>query len=453
MKHNKLLVLLTSLLSILQSGRALSVRDLPEKPEDGDLWVLLVAGSNGWFNYRHQADICHAYQIVHAHGVPDDRIIVMMYDDIAYNKENPTPGQIINQPNGTDVYHGVVKDYVCASVRPDLFLQVLQGEKVDGIFGSGKTLESGPNDNVFVYFTDHGAKGLVAFGESVLKATDLNKAIKNMYDNKKYKNMVFYVEACESGSMFKNLLPSNMNVFATTASNATTSSFACYFDEKRKTFLADVYSIKWMQDTDKNNIEQETLEQQYRVVKKETNTSTVCEFGDLSMGKMTVGTFQGTKPTSQVSEGDGGHPVPPNWKSCGASAVSGPQVPLTILQKKIEMAASEEEAELAREELQQLLDNRKFMEGVVESVVNMAAAGEDGLSNAVWTENVDLTKFDCYYAAVDLFHEKCFNLGKNDYALRMLNPFVNLCERGIDSAIITKAIRSGCTHPRVYGIH
>ena len=228
---------LTALLSILQSSSALSVRDLPEIPEvgfcldfpcfdhfslqDGDLWVLLVAGSNGWFNYRHQADICHAYQIVHAHGVPDDRIIVMMYDDIAFNKENPTPGMIINQvniissllvtpllsnciqPNGTDVYHGVVKDYVCASVRPDIFLQVLQGEKVDGIFGSGKTLESGPNDNVFVYFTDHGAKGLVAFGESVLKATDLNKAIKNMYDNKKYKNMVFYVEACESGSMFK----------------------------------------------------------------------------------------------------------------------------------------------------------------------------------------------------------------------------------------------------------
>merc|ERR1711936_736062 len=416
-RHNMRVLLLCGLLA--PAVYAFSAHDLPTPDEDGDLWVLLVAGSNGWFNYRHQADVCHAYQIVHAHGVPDDHIIVMMYDDLAFNKENPTPGKLINQPNGTDVYHGVVKDYVCASVRPDIFLQVLQGEKVDGIFGSGKTLESGPNDNVFVYFTDHGAKGLVAFGESVLKATELNQAIKKMHDDKKYNKMVFYVEACESGSMFKNLLPSNMNVFATTASNATTSSFACYYDEKRKTFLADVYSIKWMQDTDKNNIEKETLEQQYRVVKKETNTSTVCEFGDLSMGKMTVGTFQGTKPTSQVSDGDGGHPVPPNWKSCGASAVSGPQVPLTILQKKIEMAAT----------------------------------GEDGLSNAVWTENVELTKFDCYYAAVDLFHEKCFNLGKNDYALRMLNPFVNLCERGIDSSIITKAIRSGCTHPSVYGIH
>ena len=70
-------------------------------------------------------------------------------------------------------------------------------------------------------------------------------------------------------------MPTNLNVFATTASNATTSSFACYFDESRKTFLADVYSIKWMQDSDKNNIEKETLEQQYRVVKRETNTSTV----------------------------------------------------------------------------------------------------------------------------------------------------------------------------------
>merc|ERR1712055_523201 len=145
---------------LLHAASSLTMKDLPDT-EDGELWVLLVAGSNGWYNYRHQADICHAYQIVSAHGVPDDHIIVMMYDDIAYNKENPTPGKIINHPNGTEVYHGVPKDYVCGSVRPDIFLQVLKGEKVDGAFGSGKTLNSGPNDNIFVYFADHGAKGLV----------------------------------------------------------------------------------------------------------------------------------------------------------------------------------------------------------------------------------------------------------------------------------------------------
>lgn len=48
-----------------------------------DNWALLVAGSNGWFNYRHQADVCHAYQVLHNHGIPDSNIVVMMFDDIA----------------------------------------------------------------------------------------------------------------------------------------------------------------------------------------------------------------------------------------------------------------------------------------------------------------------------------------------------------------------------------
>jgi glycosylphosphatidylinositol transamidase (GPIT) subunit GPI8 len=27
-------------------------------------WALLAAGSAGWFNYRHQADVFHAYQVL-----------------------------------------------------------------------------------------------------------------------------------------------------------------------------------------------------------------------------------------------------------------------------------------------------------------------------------------------------------------------------------------------------
>ena len=50
-------------------------------------WAVLVAGSNGWYNYRHQADVCHAYQILHKNGIPDSNIIVMMYDDLAKNVE------------------------------------------------------------------------------------------------------------------------------------------------------------------------------------------------------------------------------------------------------------------------------------------------------------------------------------------------------------------------------
>ena len=48
-------------------------------------WAVLVAGSSEWTNYRHQADVCHSYQILHKNGIPDSNIIVMMYDDLAHH--------------------------------------------------------------------------------------------------------------------------------------------------------------------------------------------------------------------------------------------------------------------------------------------------------------------------------------------------------------------------------
>ena len=55
-----------------------------------------------------------------AGGLKDENIIVFMYDDIAFNEENPRPGVIINHPQGGDVYAGVPK--VCSpGFRKTLF--------------------------------------------------------------------------------------------------------------------------------------------------------------------------------------------------------------------------------------------------------------------------------------------------------------------------------------------
>ena len=37
----------------------------------------------------------------------------------------------------------------------------------------------------------------------LFQATELNQAIKYMHENKMYAKLVVYIEACESGSMFK----------------------------------------------------------------------------------------------------------------------------------------------------------------------------------------------------------------------------------------------------------
>ncbi|GAB4854406.1 hypothetical protein Ancab_022992 [Ancistrocladus abbreviatus] len=75
----------------------------------GTKWAVLVSGSTGYENYRHQANVCHAYQILKKGGLKEENIIVFMYDDVAFDKENPRPGVLINRPNGEDVYAGVKK--------------------------------------------------------------------------------------------------------------------------------------------------------------------------------------------------------------------------------------------------------------------------------------------------------------------------------------------------------
>src|SRR4051812_15477279 len=79
-------------------------------------WAVLVAGSMGYDNYRHQADVCHAYHVLHRGGIPDSNLIVLYTDDIATDPSNPFPGKIFNRPTdvgvaGEDVYAGCKKDY------------------------------------------------------------------------------------------------------------------------------------------------------------------------------------------------------------------------------------------------------------------------------------------------------------------------------------------------------
>ena len=202
-----------------------------------DHWAVLVAGSNGFWNYRHQADICHSYQILRKNGIPESNIIVLSYDDVANDPENPIPGKLFNKPNGEDVYAGCNIDYKGDAVTPENFLAILKGDKTKVKGGNGKVLKSTADSKVFINFADHGAPGLIAFPNEYLYANDLNSTITFMHQNKMYKEMVLYIEACESGSMFDGILSVEIN--------------SC---------LGDLFSVNWMEDAEKYDPSKETLE-------------------------------------------------------------------------------------------------------------------------------------------------------------------------------------------------
>merc|ERR1711871_1282855 len=98
-----------------------------------DNWAVIIAGSSSYANYRHQADACHAYQIVKKNGIPEDRIILFLHDDIANARNNPFPGQVFNAPTsrgtpGVDVYDGCRPDYTGKDVNKQNFLAALTGD-------------------------------------------------------------------------------------------------------------------------------------------------------------------------------------------------------------------------------------------------------------------------------------------------------------------------------------
>ena len=259
--------------------------------DQGKKWVLLVAGSKDYYNYRHQSDIYHAYQLYVNLGIPEENIIVMHFDDIANNSQNPKPGTVINYPGGPNNYPGVPKDYTGKDVTPENFLKILSGENM----GPGKkTIASGPNDRIFVFFSDHGSPGLIAFpGFSVLHAEDLVKTIEQMHNQNKYKEMVMYIEACESGSMFNNLLKDEWNVYAVTAANPFESSYACFSSNVYNTYLADCFSVDYLMETTKlmNNLDKVTFQDQYLSLKKQVNTSNVCQYGTKSISEEPLSLF------------------------------------------------------------------------------------------------------------------------------------------------------------------
>ena len=148
-----------------------------------DHWAVLVAGSSGYSNYRHQADTMHAYQIMKANGIPESNIIHMAYDDVANNSRNPFPGKLYNHPDGENVYDASSLNYTGKQVTPENFLAVLKG---DAKTAGGRVLESTSASKVFVYFADHGAPGLIAFPSSYLYADDLQAAIDYMETNNMY---------------------------------------------------------------------------------------------------------------------------------------------------------------------------------------------------------------------------------------------------------------------------
>ncbi|XP_030551236.1 vacuolar-processing enzyme-like isoform X3 [Rhodamnia argentea] len=446
-----LLLLLTALMMAAVSESRRSFQEILLQSggvaaTDGTQWAVLVAGSSGYYNYRHQADVCHAYQILKENGLKDENIIVFMYDDIAENEENPTKGIIINKPNGPDVYHGVPKDYTGDETTAANLYAVLLGNKTALSGGSGKVLNSGPNDHVFFYYTDHGSTGLVCMpvGDYIY-ANDLMNVLKQMEKAKKYMNMVIYIESCESGSMLQGLLPKDMGIYATTASNANESSWGYYCPDdpsaKYDTCLGDLYSIAWMEDSDAHNLGTETLRDQYLTVKKRTNLSHVMQYGNMALSEAFLSTYMGQSPKKVSS-------VPLDELSPSNSlAVPQRDADLIFFQRQVQKApkGSVESAE-AQKTLDEQMARRSHADRSINQIVNHLFGDSNAASilTAVRPEEQPVVDdWDCLKTFVRTYEQYCGRL--SEYGMQYTRAMANMCNAGVDKDRMEAASIQACS--------
>ncbi|KAJ6317155.1 hypothetical protein OIU76_012832 [Salix suchowensis] len=423
-------------------------------------WAVLVAGSAGYENYRHQADVCHAYQILKKGGLKDENIVVFMYDDIAFHVDNPRPGTIINKPFGHDVYAGVPKDYTGDNCTVDNLFAVLLGNKSALTGGSGKVIDSGPNDNIFIYYADHGAPGLVGMpvGKD-LYAKDLIEVFKKQREASSYKSMVFYLEACESGTMFEGLLPSNWSIYAVTAANGEESSYGVYCPEfypyppsEFSTCLGDVFSISWMEDSDLHDTSQETLQQQYEVVRRRTGfdyeeTSHVMQYGNMELSKELLSLYIGTNAADDNYTANSNNIE--EYPSRIPRAFDQREATLLHFLHKYQRApdGSAKKVEAHRD----LAGIHSHIRHVDRSINHIAAAlfGDENAANAMEFVRPSgqplVDDWDCFKELVRAYEKQCGGLSW--YGKKYTRVIANMCNAGINVEQMIGASTGACSLP------
>ncbi|XP_001943941.2 legumain [Acyrthosiphon pisum] len=426
----------------------------------GKKWVVLVAGSDGWNNYRHQADICHAYQIIRENGIPKENIITMMVDDIANNPRNPTPGMIINQPNGKDVYKGVVIDYKGMDVNSTNFLKIITGDKkAMQSIGTGKVIEGGPHDKVFINFVDHGTTGILGFPDDLLYADELNDALKTMHASARYRMVLMYIEACKAGSMFDGILRDNTGVLAVTASGPRENSFGCYCRSQSgpyKTCLGDFFSVTWMENWDalvsESPKKKRTVFYDFNEARTSVTESNVMVYGDFRTGHETLSSFIGYKNRSKKHPS--AEPVMTVTNKPKNTVMSSRTVYENSVQQELagnELSVSERHhlsTELhLNNEMRLIID--KALRTIYSKVVKARPEIISKVGDFYEPNHLELSldMFPCYKSILNKITESCFSLPRNPYALDRLTIFANFCV--VDKHIhqlVEKLVSASCSN-------
>ncbi|XP_034946303.1 putative GPI-anchor transamidase [Chelonus insularis] len=205
-------------------------------------WAVLVDTSRFWFNYRHVANVLSIYRSVKRLGIPDAQIILMIADDMACNPRNPRPATVFNNiKQHINVYGDDVEvDYRGYEVTVENFVRLLTGRLAPETPRSKKLLTD-EGSNILIYLTGHGGNGFLKFQDSEeITSQDLSDAVEQMWQKRRYHEILFIVDTCQASSMYEKLY--SPNILAVASSKVGEDSLSHHVDPDIGVYIIDRYT-------------------------------------------------------------------------------------------------------------------------------------------------------------------------------------------------------------------
>ncbi|MCR5828650.1 MAG: caspase family protein [Bacteroidales bacterium] len=228
--------------------------DTIEYPELTDQYAVLVQGSTGYLNYRHQADVLSMYQLLRKGGFDDDHIILILDKELANDPRNKEPGIIRNRIDSKDLMSGsdglpkAIVDYDSATLSASDIADILLGN------GSGKlssVLPRNKSQNVFFYWSGHGrSQTNGSCDEFVWRDTDpgdgftsglLRQSAKEMLEGEYCRKLLVVAEPCYGESVVRPL-EGIMGALAITGAAADEQSWADNWNDDALVWMSDRFT-------------------------------------------------------------------------------------------------------------------------------------------------------------------------------------------------------------------
>ncbi|KAF2397479.1 hypothetical protein EJ06DRAFT_566375 [Trichodelitschia bisporula] len=205
-------------------------------------WAVLVSTSRFWFNYRHMANVLSLYRTVKRLGIPDSQIILMLPDDMACNARNAFPGTVYNNADrALDLYGDNIEvDYRGYEVTVPNFIRLLT-DRVGEDMPRSKRLLTDDRSNILVYMTGHGGNEFLKFQDhEEISAFDLADAFAQMWEKKRYHEILFMIDTCQANTMYSKFY--SPNIIATGSSEIDESSYSHHADNDVGVAVIDRYT-------------------------------------------------------------------------------------------------------------------------------------------------------------------------------------------------------------------